>query len=75
MNIAKRFAALLRNKRTLATVVADRGDGTAEVTGPDGDAYIISLAGVSVSASDKLVIERETAIAKAPTLTEYSIDV
>lgn len=75
MNIAKQFAALLNKRQSLAIVVADRGDGTAEVTGADGGSYVVNLAGASVVAADRLVVEGGNAVAKAPALPEYSISV
>ena len=49
-NIRKRFEALLPDRRkSLATVNSDRGDGTASVTSPAGNSYVVNTAGVSVS--------------------------
>lgn len=75
-NIRKRFEALLPDRRkSLATVNSDRGDGTASVTSPAGNSYVVNTAGVSVSNGDSVVIRGGQIIAKTPATTVYSVSV
>jgi len=76
MNIRQRFDGLIPGrKKSLATVVADRGDGTATVTSAAGSDYVVMTAGATIAAGDKVVVRDGQIIAKAPDLPVFSVTV
>lgn len=67
MNPWKQFTSLIApNSKTIVTVAAVNADGTVDVTLANGEA--LRVAGVGVSVGDKVIIQEEKIIGKAPTL-------
>lgn len=76
MNVKQSFEQLLPDRRRhIATVIADRGDGTAMVESPAGSRYVVALGGLSVAPGDRIIIRAGAAIANAPALPTFSVSV
>mgnify|MGYP000112002264 CR=1 FL=1 len=72
MNPWKQFTSLIApSSKTIVTVAAVNADGTVDVTLANG--ATIRVAGAGVSVGDKVVIQEEKVIGKAPTLPIVNI--